>query len=136
MEKHQPNPITMKKIYFLFFAIIVFCGCHQSKKKQSAANEWMYLFDGSSLDGWRAYNGEQLPPGWTIIDSVMTFSTEMVLEQDYDYKGSKDIIYAAQEFDNFELVFEWKIPLGATAESSTMWWKGMQEFQQQLPNIN
>lgn len=115
MEKHQPNPITMKKIYFLFFAIIVFCGCHQSKKKQSAANEWMYLFDGSSLDGWRAYNGEQLPPGWTIIDSVMTFSTEMVLEQDYDYKGSKDIIYAAQEFDNFELVFEWKIPPGGNS---------------------
>ena len=54
-------------------------------------------------------------PGWAIVDSVMTFSSEMILEQDYDYKGSRDIIYGAQEFDNFELYVEWKIPPGGNS---------------------
>lgn len=82
---------------------------------QDQEAEWITLFDGSSLNGWRGYNAEVLPPGWTIEDGVMTFSTEMVLEQDYDYKGSKDIIYGAREFDNFELYVEWNIPPGGNS---------------------
>ena len=42
----------------------------------------IYIFDGSSLDGWRAYNGDQMPPGWKIVDSVLTFNTKQILEQD------------------------------------------------------
>jgi len=47
---------------------------------------WINLFDGSSTDGWRAYNGDSMPPGWKIIDHVLTFKTEQILEEDYDYK--------------------------------------------------
>jgi hypothetical protein len=39
----------------------------------------------------------------------------MILEQDYDYKGSRDIVYGGQEFDNFELYVEWKIPPGGNS---------------------
>ena len=76
---------------------------------------WINLFDGSSTDGWRAYNGDSMPPGWKIIDHVLTFKTEQILEEDYDYKGSRDIIYGAEEFDNFELYVEWKIPVGGNS---------------------
>lgn len=76
-------------------------------------DDWTTLFDGSSLEGWRGYNMETLPPGWTIKDSVLTFDTELGLEQ--DYTGGKDIIYGAEEFDNFELYLEWKIPEGANS---------------------
>ena len=65
--------------------------------------DWVYLFDGSSLEGWRGYNGTKLPPGWIIKDSTLTFDTELGLEQ--DYTGGEDIIFGGQEFANFELYF-------------------------------
>lgn len=75
--------------------------------------EWTYLFDGTTTQGWRAYNGDSLPPGWVIKDSVLTFDTELGLEQ--NYKGGKDIIYGAEKFDNFELYLEWKLPKGGNS---------------------
>ncbi len=81
----------------------------------TAEQDWIVLFDGSSTEGWRAYNGDKMPPGWVIQDDVLTFKTEQILEEDYDYKGSRDIIYGAEEFDNFELYVEWKIPEGGNS---------------------
>ena len=56
-----------------------------------------------------------MPPGWKIIDSVLTFKTEQILEQDYNYKGNRDIMYGEEEFENFELYLEWKIPKGGNS---------------------
>ena len=77
------------------------------------SNNWIYLFDGINTDGWRAYNGEALPPGWIVKDSTLTFETKLGLEQ--DYKGARDIIYGLEEFDNFELYIEWKLPEGGNS---------------------
>ena len=112
--------------YFLkTFALTVFTLCLmacQDKKEQKAKvevvkitseKEWTYLFDGKHLDGWRGYGLDSLPPGWTIKDSVLTFDTQLGLEQ--NYKGGKDIIYGAKEYDNFELYLEWKIPEGGNS---------------------
>ena len=74
----------MKKIT-LFIALLTIWSCTEASKKTK--NEWITLFDGSSLDGWRAYNGDQMPPGWKIVDNVMTFTTAQILEEDYDYTG-------------------------------------------------
>ena len=60
-------------------------------------------------------NGDHMPPGWKIVDSVLTFTTAQILEEDYDYTGSRDIIYGAEEFDNFELYVEWNIPKGGNS---------------------
>ncbi|MEX0274449.1 MAG: DUF1080 domain-containing protein [Flavobacteriaceae bacterium] len=79
----------------------------------SPEDDWIYLFDGSSTEGWRAYNEDSLPPGWTIKDSTLTFDTQLGLEQ--DYTGGRDIIYGAAEFDNFELYLEWKLPKGGNS---------------------
>ena len=94
----------MKKI-ILSIALLSIWSCTEATKKTNS--EWITLFDGSSLDGWRAYNGDHMPPGWKIVDSVLTFTTAQILEEDYDYTGSRDIIYGAEEFDNFELYVEW-----------------------------
>ncbi len=77
------------------------------------ADEWIYLFDGTTTEGWRAYNGDDLPPQWVVKDGALTFDTEKRTEA--NRKGGKDIIYAAQEFDNFELYWEWKIPEGGNS---------------------
>ncbi|WP_242082625.1 3-keto-disaccharide hydrolase [Aestuariivivens sediminis] len=86
---------------------------HTIPKNDPTGEEWISLFDGTSTEGWRAYNGDTLPPGWVIEDGVLTFNTELGLEQ--DYTGGIDIIYAAEEFDNFELYLEWKLPAGGNS---------------------
>ena len=111
----------MKKLSLLLLITLLTFSCKTEQKIETEekpipeTNDWIILFDGTSTDGWRAYNGDVLPPGWTIKDNTLTFDTEQILEEDYDYKGSKDIIYGAEEFDNFELYVEWKIPAGGNS---------------------
>ena len=106
----------MKKLLFFSMTTILFFSCQQKKAtQQEVEHPWIVLFDGNSLDGWRAYNGKELPPGWAVVDSVMTFSTAMILEKDYDYKGSRDLVYGARMFENFDLYVEWKIPPGGNS---------------------
>ncbi|MEO0505154.1 MAG: DUF1080 domain-containing protein [Bacteroidota bacterium] len=105
----------------LITLLLLLCSCKTEPKTEvetkSAQTEkeadWIYLFDGSTTAGWRAYNGEALPPGWVIKNKELTFDTELGLEQDYE--GGKDIIYGAEEFDNFELSLEWKLPEGGNS---------------------
>jgi len=113
----------MSKTIVCLGLIALMYACKSEPKKEqtevtpeeatTAQSDWIYLFDGTSLDGWRAYNEDKLPPGWTIQDSVLTFDTELGLEQ--NYTGGKDIIYGAEEFDNFELSVDWKIPAGGNS---------------------
>ena len=101
-----------KQIFLISFVLNFIISCDSNKNNKS---DWVYLFDGTSTKGWRAYNESEMPPGWKIIDSVLTFKTEQILEQDYSYKGSRDIIYGDEMFDNFELYVEWKIPVGGNS---------------------
>ncbi len=112
----------MKRNICVLIVALAFFSCKTKKKEVNAektaeietkANEWIVLFDGTSTEGWRAYNGETLPPGWVAKDGALTFDTELGLEQ--DYKGGKDIIYGAEEFDNFEFFVEWKLPKGGNS---------------------
>lgn len=80
----------------------------------AADDDWIILFDGTSTEGWRGYNAETLPPGWVIKDGELTFD-DGAKTSDAEYEGGKDIIYAAEEFDNFELYLEWKIPPGGNS---------------------
>ena len=65
-------------------------------------DEWIYLFDGKSTDGWRGFNSEVLPDGWILEEGTLKS-----LGQGGDIGG--DIVYAAREFENFELYMEWKV---------------------------
>jgi hypothetical protein len=80
---------------------------------ESLDQEWISLFDGKTTAGWRAYNGDKMPPNWVVKDGMLLYDTELELEQ--DYKGGKDIIYGLEEFENFELYVEWKIPKGGNS---------------------
>ena len=65
-------------------------------------DEWIYLFDGKSTDGWRGFNSEVLPDGWILEEGTLKS-----LGHGGDIGG--DIVYAAREFENFELYMEWKV---------------------------
>ena len=111
----------MRKFVPMIFLGLTILSCNKVTKPEEASNEaevkteseWIYLFDGTSTEGWRAYNGDVLPPGWIAKNGELTFDTELGLEQ--DYQGGKDIIYGAEEFGNFELYLEWKLPEGGNS---------------------
>lgn len=107
----------MKYTGFILMASVCFflLGCQTVPSSKSKKAEWQILFDGTSLAGWRGYNASTLPPGWSIVDSTLTFVTKTVKEEDYDYKGSRDIIYGADTFEHFELYLEWKLPEGGNS---------------------
>lgn len=114
-----------KTIYPIAFLLSILCiSCKMDKNKtvkasdttttqEKAQNDWIILFDGTSTKGWRAYNGKELPPGWIAKNGELTFDTELGMEQ--DYTGGTDIIYGDEEFDNFELYLEWKLPKGGNS---------------------
>ncbi len=110
----------MKQLIVLTLFVLLLCACTTEKKSDTEpqspvldADEWIYLFDGTSTDGWRAYDGETLPKQWVIKDGALTFDTEKKLE--FEFEGGKDIIYGAEQFDNFELYLEWKLPKGGNS---------------------
>ncbi|GAB3665599.1 DUF1080 domain-containing protein [Echinicola sediminis] len=74
------------------------------------ADGWKLLFDGTSLDGWRAFNGDTLPPNWIIEDGAMK---GLGATGGADIGG--DLVYGDDEFEEFELKFTWKISEGGNS---------------------
>ncbi len=98
----------MKKILLIFFLITLF-----SCEKKSNDKEWIYLFSDENSSNWKAYNGDALPKKWKITNNTLTFDTEFKLESEYT-KGT-DIIFTDEEFENFVLYLEWKLPKGGNS---------------------
>jgi len=99
---------------FFYILLILLLGCNNKPKESSS--EWISLFNGKNTDGWRGYNSDVMPAGWEVVDGILTFKNSEAQEQDYvNENGQKNIIYAQEEFDNFELYVEWKIEKGGNS---------------------
>lgn len=71
---------------------------------EERAAGWKLLFDGRSTQGWRNFNKRGLDRRWRVQeDSLMLFA-----------KGGGDIV-SEQQFENFELSYEWKIAPGGNS---------------------
>jgi hypothetical protein len=79
---------------------------------QSAA-KWRVLFDGTSLDAWRGYKSDKVPPGWKIVDRTLTKD------------GRVEDIVSKDEFGDFELEMDWKI---GEAGNSGIFYRGTEEY--------
>ena len=98
----------MKNLKYILIALMFFTiSCEKNE------SEWINLFDGKSTDGWRAYNGKEIPQKWAAVDGELTFDTDLKLED--EWKGGGDIIYYMEEFEYFELYLEWKLPKGGNS---------------------
>ncbi|MBW3600848.1 MAG: DUF1080 domain-containing protein [Planctomycetes bacterium] len=67
---------------------------------------WRLLFDGRTTDGWRGYKMKEMPPGWQVIDGALVRVSGGAGGKG---AGGGDDIVTTEEFDNFELVLDWKI---------------------------
>ena len=100
----------MRIILLLLFLSIVSC----QSDRQNNKDEWIQMFNGKSTEGWRGYNSNLIPPGWIAKDGMLMFDRkEFELEQ--DYVGGRDLLYSKQQFSEFELYLEWKIPAGGNS---------------------
>ena len=116
----------MKKKILIFLLTILF-----SCSKKSDIKEWIYPFSEEYSSYWRAYNGDSLPKKWIIIDNLLTFDTEFKLENEYT-KGL-DIIFSKEEFRNFELYLEWKLPKGGNSGIFYHLKEGFEEISEIAP---
>ena len=72
---------------------------------------WTLLFDGKSLDGWRAYNKpDAAGTRWKVENGTLMLPPK----DGADTKGSRDIISTGQ-YDRFELAFDFKVAPGANS---------------------
>jgi len=91
---------------------------------QERADGWRLLFDGTSMKGWRDYHADTISGAWSIVAGVITKT-----------KSAEDIV-TRESFGDFELSFDWKLPLRgnagaffrATEEYTKIYWSAP-EFQ-------
>lgn len=73
------------------------------EEKREQQHGWVDLFDGKSLDGWVTENGKPVTKGWKVDEGLL------------HCPGRVGSIYAAKEYGDFELEFEWKIQKGGNS---------------------
>lgn len=88
----------MKKLGLL---TIVFIICSSVFAQKS---NWQILFDGSSTEHWHIYNKPGQKAAWTIQDGALYLDA-------YSKDGRGDLI-TNDEYEEFELQFEWKVAKG------------------------
>jgi hypothetical protein len=62
---------------------------------------WKLLFDGKTTEGWRAYKGKSVGSKWKVIDGALTLKAKE--------KGQGGDIVTAEQYDNFDFTFEWRV---------------------------
>lgn len=67
------------------------------------AEGWRLLFDGRTTAGWRGFRSDVMPTGWQVIDGALT-----------RVAPGGDIV-TVDEFDDFELTFDWQIAPGGNS---------------------
>lgn len=94
-------------ILILVSVLVMSCARKPNVLSSMEVNEgWELLFDGTSFDAWKMYNGGDVS-GWTIEDECM-----VALGMGGDIGG--DII-TKERFDNFEISIDWKASPGGNS---------------------
>ncbi|MDR2039156.1 MAG: DUF1080 domain-containing protein [Bacteroidales bacterium] len=80
-----------------------------SLSEQEKSEGWMLLFDGKTTNGWRGAMKKDFPTrGWVVKDGILE-----VLPKN-EGGGGGDIV-TVEQFDNFDLMFDFKISKGANS---------------------
>ncbi|MBN8587798.1 MAG: DUF1080 domain-containing protein [Rhodothermia bacterium] len=105
----------MKYINYIFLVSLFFLSaCSGVAKMPNTLSTsekkagWQLLFDGKSMQGWHTY-GTTGTRGWAVQNG------EMVALGQAGHEGTANDIVTEQEFENFELVLDWKISKGGNS---------------------
>ena len=105
------TPCKLAFVILLLMSVSIGSLC-QAQEKDNALTDaekksgWQLLFDGKSTKGWRMY--QNVPAdGWQVVNG------ELISKKDGVTKRA-DLI-TAEQYDNFELVFDWQVDKGANS---------------------
>ena len=83
----------------LAFTTAVLSADNELSAEEKAAG-WKLLFDGKTTSGWRGLGKAEFPAkGWVVADGALT----------HEAKGGGGDIVTAEDYESFELVWDWKI---------------------------
>ncbi len=93
----------MKKTILISITVFLAFSLQSQEKEniltpEEFANGWELLFDGETLNGWKAFNGDE-PKTWKVDENAIYCDGS---------KGGDDIM-TVEAFGDFDLKFEWKI---------------------------
>ena len=70
----------------------------ETEKKEG----WVLLFDGTTTRGWHLFNQPTVNSAWAVVNGELTSDTN-------EKTGIRGDIVTDKTYENFDLVFEWKI---------------------------
>jgi len=92
--------------------------------RNTTDTEWKPLLDEQVVSTWRGYQRESMPDGWQMVDGVLARI------------GDAGDIITTDQFENFELRFDWKIEPGGNSgvffgvsEDGAVAWHSGPEYQ-------
>lgn len=81
-------------------------GAEETPATETAAEEWIQLFDGKSLAGWHKYGGGEVGKAWKVENGELYLDAA---NKDGWQTGDGGDIVSDEEFENFHFKYEWKI---------------------------
>ena len=79
---------------------------HNTLTDAEKAAGWKLLFDGKTTSGWRGYKMDKMPPGWKVVDGTLARVSGGAGGKG---AGGGDDIITVEQFDDFELLLDWRI---------------------------
>ena len=75
---------------------------HNSLSNEEKAAGWQLLFDGKTTNGWHMFSKPAMKHAWKAVNGELTTASS-------DTTGTHGDIVTNEVFENYELVFDWKI---------------------------
>lgn len=100
MNSNQSNWSSIIPIIFLFFV----SSCHTNQENDSDTPSF---FNGTDLNGWHIYNQGSTDSKWKVEDGVLLCDPKA--------PGIFGDLVSDQEYENFEMEFEWRVSKGGNS---------------------
>lgn len=104
--------MNYKSIFYLVLFAVVMAACSTSNQEEAVetesetnSGEWITLFDGETLDGWKRYGADEIGNLWKVEDGMIVCQATGGGEATSD-GGS---LITVEQFDNFEFELEWMV---------------------------
>lgn len=96
----------------LIFAPASAWGQQNTLTEEEKEAGWTLLFDGKTTERWRGYKRETVPPGWKVIEGVLS---RVSGGEGGKGAGGGDDIMTREKFESFELKLDWKVVKGGNS---------------------
>lgn len=105
------RPVFLSLMVFSAFLASSLRAADNELTDAEKAAGWKLLFDGKSLAGWKGYKQAAIPEGWSAKDGKIVRAVPQTEKKGTQY----DDIITIDEYGDFELTLEWKLPVGGNS---------------------